>query len=298
MATQVASSTADAANVTDAGALQTALATLLSGVSELLQPQREFWLALAATIDDLSLTEQAANYGIPAAVARICQLPGPGELLEPPLATSEISPEGEAVGAASTLADEESGERTSFVLAGYLGETELALRLELTLGAEQTEVTLRSGGWLLCGLAEGELEVDGEPIELGDPEVSEPELSINVWPEDFEETATEPTAVEVTFRLRLDNAVLLAALEAEVITIWLAETAIDLYPEDSAQYESLVVALGGEVLREDAPRPDAAVTQSAEADEADADDAEANEPEADDPEMLIIEPETALASEE
>jgi hypothetical protein len=238
MASQVGSATAGTSGGLDAGVLRTALSALLSGINELLQPQREFWLSLAAVIDDLALTDQAANQGIPAAVVLICRMPGPVELLE----TEPEEPRGEDVEA-------------PWVLAGQLGELGLPLRLEIEVGLEASVVTLRGGGWLLCGLTEAHLEVDGYPLELGDAEQIEPELLLRVWPEDFEESGEPPRAIEVSFRMRLSNEVLIAAFEAERFTLWLGDAPIDLYPEDAEVSAPILAALRGPEVEEEAVEP-------------------------------------------
>ena len=94
-------------------------------------------------------------------------------------------------------------------------------------------VLLRGGGWLICGLSDGRVEVDDEPLELGVQEPLESAMTVSAWPENHEEMGERPTAVEVNFRARVDHDVILTILEAEQVTLWLEDTPLELYPSDS-----------------------------------------------------------------
>jgi hypothetical protein len=222
------------------GVLEMLLAGLLGGVAELLQPQRDFWLGLAATIDELELTDQALVHGLPAAVLLLCATPGPEDLR-----AEGVSFEG-ALGT-------DGREVAHLFASGLLGERALPLEVDVETREDASTVRLRGGGWLLCGLSEGDLEVDGEPLDLGDHDRLAPDLDVRVWPEPTGDVAADsvtPEAVEVVLTLELDHEVLLPIVAAAHLTVWLADEPVEVTLEGNAAVAELrtrLAVLAGEV---------------------------------------------------
>lgn len=231
------------------GVLEMILAGLLAGMNEMLAPQRDFWLGLAATLDQLALADTAITHGLPVAVLQICAAGGPDDL----------DPEADQF----ARVVEDDGEVAHLRLGGLLGEAALPIELEVVARELDAVVRLRGGGWLLCGLTEGDVELDGESVYLGDPELLAPELDVSPWPEPSvveeppgaAEAATvtpdevgPPVAVEVSLELTLSHQTLLDILSAELVTIWLADEPVELFPEDSPAVAQMVRFLEGDDL--------------------------------------------------
>ncbi len=210
--------------------LQAVLAAILNGVSEVFEERQRFYQALAITMDELALTQQAGNYGLPMAIQMICTTPGPDDLPQP-------GPEVE-------LPDEEMDDIALFRATGEIDENSGLVSVEIAARPAEAEewatVTIRGGGWLLCALFESELHVDGELLRLdGSLESLEPTLDVAVWPDD-PEAVELPTAVEVTMSFSLPLEVVAELLEAEELTFWIDDEALDLYPADSEPAQQLL----------------------------------------------------------
>lgn len=230
---QAASSATGVGGLLDAeggseGALEMILAGLLGGVTELLQPQRDFWLGVAATIDQLEMTDQAIQYGISAAIMALCSAEGP----------DDFAPEGSTF----EVLDQDDAEAAQFVASGRLGEHTWPLEVTIVTTEADSTVTLRGGGWLLCGLAEVDLLLDSEPLELGDQEILAPDLDVRIWPDPDGDEATDsvdPSAVEVTLTVTLEHEILRSIIEAELMTVFLADESFDFFLDEGESLGSL-----------------------------------------------------------
>lgn len=261
------------------GTLQTILAAVLTGVRDIFEHRQRTDQWLLATIESVGIAEEAAGYGLPAALELICVSPPPGDLPPPGLvslrlpgadpvewpAVSDDAPvaEAEATDAAPEEPEAEATEEevTAVLQAsGELAVGELAFPLAVTIEVapeEPARVTIRGGGAVLCALFDAELHVDGVPLRL-DPEIDlAAAIDVRTWPPDDEGGEAAPEAgegeelraIEVEIGLSLPQETLVELLDAGELAVTIGEeVALSIAPAESEAARRLRDHLAGPPL--------------------------------------------------